>query len=461
MRQPFPLLVLLSTLAGACVVEEGKDEGADSAANPVLDADATVLDVTAELGEIVTVVIVRWRTDEPTTGYVEFGADTNYGMRTNSTELATEHEVLLLGNTADLEVHFRVVLTEGDQSDATVDYTITTGSLPTGIPQFTATGTLTDEWAFNVIPTQGAALAVTIVNTRGEIVWYYQPSVQGGNLMRSLLASDRKSVILGHAGTQGDLSAGRVQWISLDGGTVTEAAVPGFDHDLVELPDGTIGMIVVDERTRSDGAPWGADTLVELYADGTTKEIWNAWDAFEDPESLPSANFPNWTHGNGLDYWPDEDAYLLSMKELGTVAKIPRSTGEIEWMINGSQNQFDYGDDEIIQVQHQFEVLENGNLLMFDNGTQQRGYSRAVELDIDEDALTANQVWEYIREPSVFVAAKGDVHRFDNGNTQVVWSSVGEIQMVSPDGTPVWALNAELGQGFTFVQPVSSFYVAD
>jgi hypothetical protein len=51
------------------------------------------------------------------------------------------------------------------------------------------------------------------------------------------------------------------------------------------------------------------------------------------------------------------------------------------------------------------------------------------------------------------------VHRFDNGNTEIVWSAVGEIQMVSPAGLPTWTLNAELGQAFTFVHPVNSFYL--
>lgn len=456
-----PALLLLATFAGACVDSDGKGNDTAAAADPALDADATVMDVTAELGTIVTVVIVRWHTDEPTTGYVEFGPDTTYGLSTPTTEATTDHEVLLLGNPADTDVHFRVVLTEGEESDATADYSITTGSLPTGIPQFTASGELTDEWAYTVIPTQGTTPAVTIVNAKGETVWYYLPVVQEGNLMRALLSHDRKSVILGHAGIQGKLELGRLQWISLEGGTVTELSVPGFDHDLVELPDGTICMITVERRTHSNGTPWEADTLLELHPDGTTTEIFNAWEAFEDPESLPSARAANWTHGNGLDYWPAEDAYLFSMKELGTLAKIPRATGEIEWMIDGTLNQFDFGDDELVMLQHQFEMLDNGNLLLFDNGTQERGYSRAVELDIDEEALTARQVWDYIRDPSVFVVAKGDVHRFDNGNTQVVWSAVGEIQMVTPDGTPIWALNAELGQAFTFVQPVSSFYVAD
>ncbi len=457
-----PLLVLLALpLLPACTAKSD-DKAVDSSGGSDDPIDgAYALDVTAELGATVTVVIVRWSTAAPTIGHVVFGTDTAYGSTTNSTELGTDHEVLLLGNTADTEVHFRVVVESDGILAPTEDYTITTGSLPSGIPFFTASGELDGEWAFNVIPTQGTAPAVTIVNAKGETVWYYLPVVKEGNLMRSLLSHDRKSVILGHAGIQGNLDAGRLQWISLDGGTVTEVAVPGFDHDLAELPDGTVCMVTVEERTREDGSPWGADTLLELRPDGTTVEIFNAWDAFEDPESLPSARAPNWTHGNGLDYWPEEDAYLFSMKELGSIAKIPRATGEIEWMIDGKLNQFDFGDDEVVALQHQFEMLANGNLLLFDNGTQERGYSRAVELDIDEEALTATQVWDYVRDPSVFVAAKGDVHRFSNGNTEVVWSTQGEIQVVTPDGTLVWALNAELGQAFTFVQPVDSFYVAD
>jgi hypothetical protein len=389
---------------------------------------------------------------------VEFGPDTSYGTTTNTTELGTEHEVLLLGTPADTDVHFRVLIDVDGAAAPTHDYSITTGSLPTGTPTFTTSGALDGEWSFNVVPTQGTTQVVTILNGLGQVVWYYFPQVQEGNLMRSLLSHDRKSVILGHAGIQGNLENGVIQWISLDGGTVVDVPMPGFDHDLVELPDGTLTVVIVERRQRDDGSPWEADTLVELHRDGTQEEVWNAWDAF-DPETLPSRDRPNWTHGNGLDYWPAADAYLFSLKELGTLVNIPRATGEIEWMINGSLNQFDYGDDEVVQLQHQFEMLDNGNLLLFDNGTQERGYSRAVELDIDETALTATQVWDYIRVPPVFVVAKGDVHRFDNGNTEIVWSAVGEIQMVSPAGLPTWTLNAELGQAFTFVHPVNSFYL--
>ena len=60
--------------------------------------------------------------------------------------------------------------------------------------------------------------------------------------------------------------------------------------------------------------------------------------------------------------------------------------------------------------------------------------------------------------PPLFVFAKGDVHRFDNGNTLVTWSAQGELQMVTPEGMPVWQLNTGFGQAFTFVQPFQSFY---
>ena len=50
--------------------------------------------------------------------------------------------------------------------------------------------------------------------------------------------------------------------------------------------------------------------------------------------------------------------------------------------------------------QHSLNILENGNLLLFDNGLDRNWkkedtYSRAVEYKIDEENLTIQQVWEY------------------------------------------------------------------
>lgn len=454
-----PALAVLFLLAACAPSNDGKDDVGTDSGDESTVGDTAVSDVTAELATIVTVVIVRWNTAEASTGFVEFGPDEAYGMSTSATASGTAHEVFLVGTAADTLVHFRVIVDTGGGPKPTSDYTITTGPLPTGTPHPVVSGAMADEWQFLVLPTQGAVPAVTIVNQLGEVVWYYRPVVEGGNLMRALLTNDRKAVLLGLAGIQGKLEDSVLQYISIDGGTVTDLPMPYFDHDLDELPDGTVAMISVEKRTRPNGSPWEADRIVELAPDGTETVIWNAWESLDSTPYVDQMA-SNWTHANGLDYWAEEDAYLISLKEIGSLCKVNRSTGAIEWMIDGELNEFDFGDDEVVEVQHQFEMMPDGNLLLFDNGTVQRGYSRAVELDLDIEARTATQVWEYIRTPPLVVFAKGDVQRFGNGNTLVTWSPSGEIQLVTPEGLPTWQLNAELGQGYTFVHPLDSFYDA-
>ena len=77
-------------------------------------------------------------------------------------------------------------------------------------------------------------------------------------------------------------------------------------------------------------------------------------------------------------------------------------------------------------------MLENGNLLLYDNGTarpEAEGgrYSRALELSLDWNSMTATKVWEYRHEifsggsPVYKYADKvGEAQRLANGNT-LVW----------------------------------------
>lgn len=433
-------------------------EAAPLDSGPVLTGDDVALDVTAEISEYVhTVVIVRWTTAEATVGRVEFGRDESYGQVTNLTASGTEHEVLLLGMTADTEVHFRVLAGVDGSELPTRDYSITTLSLPSGMPQAIVSGEVTDQWAYQVVPFQGSVKYVTILDTLGNVIWYYQPATDGV-LMKSVLTHDRKAVLLGNAGAEGRVDLSQLEWISLDGSTVTTVAAPQFDHDLIELPDGTVGMISVETITRDDGTFWSADRIVEYAPDGTFTEIFNAWDQL-DPEGLGFELRSNWTHANGIEYSATDDSYYLSMKEIGSLAKIPRSTGVPDWILNGVFNEFEFLDGaEVGAMQHQFEVLGEGHLLLFDNGPPERGYSRAVEWQLDTDAMTATQLWEYVRVPPIYIYAKGDVHRFADESTQVTWSTSGEIQLVDTSGSLLWQLNLPLGNAITFVQPVQSLY---
>lgn len=418
-------------------------------------ADLAPTSIEAEIATVQTVVRVRWTTPTATTGYVRFGPDTSYALQTPLGEASTEHEVLLLGNHAETEVHFQVVSAQDGVEVASEDQMITTGPLPPELPELTTTGAVSS-WPGNylIIPYQGSSLGVVIVDDQGAVVWY--DTLDGDiNLMSSILSVDGQSVVHMAAGSQGMLENGSLIRVSLDGDTKTPTLWPYIDHDFTELPDGTIAAIVLSGDDELDGT---ADTIQEMAPDGTITKVFDCWDD-EHISVFYNPDLSTWTHANGLDYDPEEDAYYLSMKEIGTIVKVDRQSGEPLWHLNGDANQFSFPEGtEIIQMQHQFHKIDGG-MVIFDNGELDRGYSRAVEYTLDEDALEGEQIWEYIHDPPIGVYAKGDVERYADGNTRVVWSSSGEIQDVDPDGNVIWQLNAELGYAFTFVYRAESFYV--
>ncbi len=285
-------------------------------------------------------------------------------------------------------------------------------------------------------------------------MWYrlLEPDL---NVMRALLSVDGESVLICLAGRGDGEDAGRVVRVSLDGTSEETTLFPYIDHDIVELPDGTIGAIV---NVQEDGYTATGDAIYELAEDGSTTEIWNAWDAL-DPELYgdPNGDGP-WTHANALDYVEEQDAYYISLVGIGTLVKVDRATGQTVWTMFGDPNEFTFPEGTTpVERQHQLDVQGN-NMLIFDNGDATRGYSQAVEFEVDEENRVAEEVWSYIADPPLYVYSKGDVLRFDDGDTMIVWSSSGQIDNVTADGTVNWQLNTALGYGMTFAQVVPSMY---
>lgn len=86
--------------------------------------------------------------------------------------------------------------------------------------------------------------------------------------------------------------------------------------------------------------------------------------------------------------------------------------------------------------QHQPTLLDNGNLLMLDNGWNYRNYSRVIELDL----VTKEIEWEYAADPKedFFSVGIGGSQRLPNGNTLVTEGSRGRIFEITKDGEIVW-----------------------
>jgi hypothetical protein len=116
---------------------------------------------------------------------------------------------------------------------------------------------------------------------------------------------------------------------------------------------------------------------------------------------------------------------LVCFRNVNQIAVLAGDTGEILWV---------WGEGELDWPHHPT-MVENGNILIFDNGTK-RKYSRLIELN----PLTEEIEWEYMGDPpeSFFTPEKGSSQRLANGNTLVCEGDKGRCFEITQDGEIVW-----------------------
>ncbi|OGU15397.1 MAG: hypothetical protein A2X61_15960 [Ignavibacteria bacterium GWB2_35_12] len=177
---------------------------------------------------------------------------------------------------------------------------------------------------------------------------------------------------------------------------------------------------------------------------------WNTIDHYKVTDATSSVDLTqqnvSWVHTNSIEFDNDGNV-LVSSRDLDEITKINKQTGDIIWRLGGKEcknNQFTFLNDTVdgfwgFSHQHSINLLPNGNLLLFDNGTlKPTQYSRAVEYKIDELNKTVQKVWEYKCSPDLFSISQGSVQRLPNGNTVIGWgANIQQITFteVTPDGS--------------------------
>jgi hypothetical protein len=83
--------------------------------------------------------------------------------------------------------------------------------------------------------------------------------------------------------------------------------------------------------------------------------------------------------------------------------------------------------------------------MIMDNGLRRPDpkFSRAIEVEFDPDAKTAEVVWEYRETPDFYSFALGSAQKQDNGNVLIVDGTNGRLLEVTPDKRKVWELKVE------------------
>jgi outer membrane protein assembly factor BamB len=111
---------------------------------------------------------------------------------------------------------------------------------------------------------------------------------------------------------------------------------------------------------------------------------------------------------------------LLSCRNINAVFILDGETREIVWLWGPSNLTF----------QHHPSLLDNGNILIFDNGIEE---SRVIEVD----PLSGQIVWSF-QEEGFFSVSRGSAQRLPNGNTLITESDPGYVFEVTPEGEKVW-----------------------
>jgi len=299
-------------------------------------------------------------------------------------------------------------------------------------------------------PTKGSG--VWLIDMRGRFVHHWdmglEPALYGellpnGHLLYAGKLPDAPFPEFGGMG-------GKLIEVDWNGNTIWEYEDRYMHHDFCRLPNGNTMVLrwvaTPDDitarvkggvlGTEREGGMW-ADSFREITPEG--KVVWE-WLGYEylDPEAdaiCPLCSRAEWTHANSCFVLPDGNV-LTALLTLNEIVIIDKASGDFKWR---------WGKAELAHP-HDPNMLENGNILVFDNGSHRPsspsipygmiGFSRVLEVDPKSDKI----VWEFRDEsPLHFYGSYiSGCQRLPNGNTLICEGTTGRFFEVTPDKELVW-----------------------
>jgi len=220
-------------------------------------------------------------------------------------------------------------------------------------------------------------------------------------------------------------------------------------HDFARLDNGH--TLVVSRRDIDNpwqpGATIAMDELVQYSPAGDIVWTWQYEDHLQEIERLaeqplpPHARFKDWPHINTcevLRHSPlaQKDSrfkagnLLLCGRHANTIFVVDKQSAKVVWA---------WGSDHL-QGPHMPTLLDNGHILVYDNGQHTpdnaRKYTRVLEIDPTSRRI----VWQYSGKPrsGFYSPSRGSNNRLKNGNTLIAESDSGHLIEVDTDGRIVW-----------------------
>jgi len=210
----------------------------------------------------------------------------------------------------------------------------------------------------------------------------------------------------------------------------------GFHHESRAMPNGniltlstTVHELTPEQRSTfcpGDDAPFDAisDLAVEFEPSGRVVRTWDLWDVIDideypggelcvDAGIFAERNTRDWNHANSVVYDPERDAIIVSSRHTDQIVAFDHLDAEgpqsqLRWILGAGATM--PLDGEPTYYQHAVEVVDDGSIVVYDNGNNRPGtspddpdnlpYSRAVIYEVDDSSddpaeWSARQRWEY------------------------------------------------------------------
>ena len=303
-----------------------------------------------------------------------------------------------------------------------------------------------------------------IVDEEGQLIWFGLPSVttsvindlrvqdyQGQPVLTWSESSSPVGFGLGHF-VICDTTYQRIAELQVGNGFAG-----GDLHEFLLTPRGS-ALVILYHAVEWDLTPIGGSRYGAVI-DGIVQEIevetgrvlfeWHSLDHIALHETrLPFS--PDENRDHPFDYFHlnsvDEDAdgnLLLSARHTFAIYKVNGDSGDVIWRLHGEQSDFTMGEGTEFAWQHDARMHANGELTLFDNHESNQNlsdeeWSRGVVLDLDEDAMTATLVREYIHPEEVLSISQANMQVLPNGNVFIGWGSAPVFSEFSPDGELVF-----------------------
>ncbi|HEX5309623.1 MAG TPA: arylsulfotransferase family protein [Solirubrobacteraceae bacterium] len=294
-----------------------------------------------------------------------------------------------------------------------------------------------------------------IYTPQGRLVWFDQLpggesaenlSVQDYEGARDLTFWQGKVLSLGFGQGEDTIVNSRYQTLAkVKGGNGLKADL----HDFQLAPRG-VAYTTAFNPIRCDVSSVESGTRDGVILDNAIQEIdiktglvrweWHSLDHVavgESETASPKTSAPwDWFHLNSIDLEPSGDI-LISARSTWAAYQLEKGSGNVLWRLGGNKSSFAMGPGTKTAWQHDARMLPNGEVTLFDDGSNPpvHSQSRGVRIALDTSRHTARLTSAYLHpQPLLLAASQGNMQTLTDGNAIVNYGGVPDVAEFARDG---------------------------